>query len=86
MNDPGIPTNLEKLQEELRQRLRGQARELRVVGYPGHVLLEGIAATYYAKQLAQHIVLHVLGETVLVNRIDVQRTTAPPNCDETREA
>ena len=82
MNDSGNPANLEKVQEELRQRLRGQARELRVVANNGHVLLEGIAATYYAKQLAQHIVLAVLGGTVLVNRIDVQRTAAMLDCDE----
>jgi hypothetical protein len=82
MSDPGRLCDLERVQQELWQRLRGQVRELRVVANGDHVLLEGIAATYYAKQLAQHFLLGVLGDTLLVNRIDVQRLSAPDCGDE----
>jgi osmotically-inducible protein OsmY len=82
MSDTGTPTDLEKLQEHVRQRLRSQVRELHVILHEGHVLLRGVAVSYYAKQLAQHLVLRVLGQTPLLNRIDVCREAVAPQRDE----
>jgi hypothetical protein len=79
MNGTMEPTNLEKVQEQLRQRLRGQLREVRVFAHEGHVQLEGVAVSYYAKQLAQHLVLRELGQPRLVNRIAVERLAPPPD-------
>jgi len=82
MQGPRERTNLEQVQEQLLQRLRGRLRQVRVFAHDGHVLLEGIAVSYHAKQLAQHFVLSVLGKTALVNRIDVQRLPPPPSLAE----
>jgi hypothetical protein len=84
MSDTDPPTDLEKLQEHLRQRLRSQVRELHVVRHEGHVLLRGVAISYYGKQLAQHLALQELGQTQtpLLNRIDVCREAPVPQRDE----
>ncbi len=82
MSDPGATTDLEKLQEILRHRLRSQVRELHVVPHEGHVVLRGVAISYYGKQLAQHLVLRALGQTPLLNRIDVRREALLPPHDE----
>ncbi len=73
----GAPTDLEKLQEHLRQRLRSQVRGLHVAREGDRVLLRGVAVSYYGKQLAQHLALLVLGPTLLLNRIDVCREPPP---------
>jgi hypothetical protein len=78
MSDPSSSTDLEKLQEQLRQQLRSRVRELRLTLHQGHVLVQGIATSYYAKQLAQHLVLRSLVKTPLVNRIDVEPPTWTP--------
>jgi hypothetical protein len=67
----------EKLQEQLQHRLRGQVRDLRLIAHEGHVLLEGTARSYYAKQMAQEMVLAELGKLAVVNRIDVQPSVLP---------
>jgi hypothetical protein len=77
MSDTGTSTDLETLQELLRQRLRSQVRELHVIPHEGHLLLRGVAISYYAKQMAQHLVLRALGQTPLLNHIDVRREAAP---------
>ena len=51
---------------------RGHVRDLRVVVLEGGVILEGRAATFYAKQLAQHVVTKVLGLSLRANRIEVE--------------
>jgi hypothetical protein len=83
MNDIEAPGELEQLQEDLRWRLRGRVRELRLALHEGAVLLQGQATCYYAKQLAQHFVLRMLGRTPLVNHIDV---TPPPPAPEPGDA
>jgi hypothetical protein len=76
MSDPATPEDLEGVQENMRQQLRSLVRELRLAVSEGQVLLQGIAVSYYAKQLAQHLALRLLGPAPLVNRIDV-RYAAP---------
>jgi hypothetical protein len=58
--------------EEVRGRLGGRVRNLRVLLREGSVVLLGKASTYHAKQLAQHFVQKSLGVTLLVNEIEVQ--------------
>jgi hypothetical protein len=82
MTDTGATADLEKLQALLRQRLCSQVRELHVILHEGHVLLRGVAVSYYGKQLAQHLALRVLGPTRLLNRIDVRRETPTQEPDE----
>jgi hypothetical protein len=83
MSDRGASTDLVKLQEFLRHELRSQVRELHVVQDEGRILLRGVAISYYAKQLAQHLTLRVLGPTLLLNRIDVRREAPVPPSDDT---
>jgi hypothetical protein len=62
------------LETLVRERLAGRAhvRDLRVVVREQGLVLEGRAATFYAKQLAQHEAMLVTGLPLLANRIEVQ--------------
>lgn len=68
------PATTEPLEALVRRWLAGRAhvRDLRVVVLEDGVILEGRAATFYAKQLAQHAVTKVLGLPLRANRIEVQ--------------
>jgi hypothetical protein len=83
MSDTDPPTELERLRELLRQQLRSRVREVAVDLHEGRILLRGVAVSYYAKQLAQHLALRVLGPIALLNRIDVRREAPAPQSDET---
>lgn len=72
---------LQQVQELLYQRLRGQVRELRVTVRDTNIVLQGIAASYYAKQVAQTLVLDFLGVVALANEIEVQRLVRPADSD-----
>lgn len=63
-----------QLETLVRERLAGRAhvRDLRVILLNEGLVLEGRAATYYAKQLAQHAAMVVTGLPLLANRIEVQ--------------
>jgi hypothetical protein len=73
MSDTITPANLDALQGLLQCRLRGMVRDVRVVLRTGQVVVQGIAGSYYAKQLAQHLALRELATAALVNEIDVRR-------------
>lgn len=62
------------LEALVREHLAGRAhvRNLRVVIVEQGVVLEGQAACYYAKQLAQHAAMAVTGLPLLANRIEVR--------------
>jgi hypothetical protein len=55
----------------LQQRWGRQVRHLRVELEDGGLVLHGWAATYYAKQLAQHAAAEVAGLPVHTNAIEV---------------
>jgi hypothetical protein len=55
----------------LQQRWGRQVRHLRVELEDGGLVLHGCAATYYAKQLAQHAAAEVVGMPVHTNAIEV---------------
>jgi hypothetical protein len=67
--------NVQQIQELLHQRLHGQVLDLRVLFRETQIVLQGIAATYHAKQVAQHVVFNVLGAIALVNEIEVHPMT-----------
>ena len=68
------PADTEPLEALVRERLAGRAHVsgLRVVVREQGLVLEGRAATFYAKQLAQHVAMVVTGLPLLVNRIEVE--------------
>lgn len=68
------PADTALLEALVRQRLAGRVhvRDLRVVVQELGLVLEGRAATFYAKQLAQHEAMLVTGLPLLANRIEVQ--------------
>ena len=77
---------LEQAQELLQRRLHGQARDLRVLLRETQVVLQGWAASYYAKQVAQQLMLDALGAIALVNEIEVRRLVRLPRSDQEQTA
>lgn len=75
------PLSLEQVQDLLHDRLRGQVRDCRLVLRETKIVLQGIAASYYAKQVAQHLVFNRLGAVTLVNEIEVRRIVHQPDSD-----
>jgi hypothetical protein len=53
------------------QRLGAQVRDLRIVINEQGVRLRGRTETYYAKQLAQHVVMEATDVPILANEIEV---------------
>lgn len=72
MNDHNFQDKLVGLQGLLQCQLRGRLFHVRVLQRDGHIALQGVATSYYAKQLAQHLALNTLQSAVLVNEIEVQ--------------
>ncbi len=69
------PDELERLAEVIGRRLAGRARDLRLSRRDGGLVLKGRAGCYYAKQLAQHEVLKATRTPLLINEIEVLRST-----------
>ena len=55
----------------VQRRLGSRVRDLRVMVRPDGIVLQGRAATYHAKQLAQHAAMEVLRRPILANDIEV---------------
>lgn len=68
------PAETEPLESLVRKWLAGRAHvyDIRVSVQEQGVVLEGRAASYYAKQLAQHAALVVSGLPLRANRIEVR--------------
>lgn len=58
-------------EKHLQDQLRGRIHKLRVIKTSEGVVLLGYAATYYAKQLAQHNVLKAFPLPLVANKIEV---------------
>ena len=56
-----------RVQDELGNRIR----HLQIVAQADGFILRGRATTYYAKQLAQHVVMRLTSRRVLANEIEV---------------
>jgi hypothetical protein len=65
--EPGI----EQLEAQLQGQLRGRVREFRLLIWTDGLVLRGFARTYYAKQLAQHVVMTHTRLPILANEIEV---------------
>ena len=63
--------NETRLESLLQARLGSRVRQLRVVYRNDGVILQGSARTYYAKQLAQHLVMEITKLLILANEIEV---------------
>lgn len=58
----------DRLQQQLSRRFRG----LHVERMEGGLVLKGRVRTYYAKQVAQHLVMQLTDLPILANEIEVQ--------------
>ena len=58
----------------VRRRLNGQLRNFGVRVQDGGLTLQGCATTFYAKQLAQHIVMECSEMPIRANEIEVGAT------------
>jgi hypothetical protein len=67
----------EQAEAVLRQRLRGQGRELRLLIREAGVVLQGQVVSYYAKQMAQEITHQLTGLPITANEIEVCMATSP---------
>jgi hypothetical protein len=63
--------DLQRIQANLQQRLSGRVRELSLTRTVDRIVLRGLTETYYAKQLAQTIVLEHVGPFRIENEINV---------------
>ena len=64
-------TEQERLEGLMQRRLGSRVRNLRVHLQPSGLVLQGRAATYYAKQLAQHAVMQATDLPIRANDIEV---------------
>ena len=75
MSPPSIATPISSQKEQvetlIQRRVGGRIRDLRVLVRPDGVILQGRAATYHAKQVAQHAVMDLAGLPILANDIEV---------------
>jgi hypothetical protein len=67
-----ITPHPEQLDVLVLRRLGGRVRDLRLIVRPGGVILQGRAATYHVKQLAQHAAMELTHLPVLANDIEVR--------------
>ncbi len=69
--DHGPSEKETQLETLLQARLGSRVRHVRVVCRNNGVILQGSAHTYYAKQLAQHLVMEITDLPILANEIKV---------------
>jgi hypothetical protein len=60
-----------ELEAHVQSRLGGQVRDFGLVVTDKGLILRGHAHTYYAKQLAQHVVMEATRLPILANEIEV---------------
>ena len=68
---PILLTKEEHLEALLQGRMGNQVRGLRVRLHAAGLVIQGRAATYHAKQLAQHAAMELAGVPILANDIEV---------------
>ena len=66
---------LEVLEAAIRRRLGSRVRDFRLLVITEGLILLGQAATYHAKQLAQHAVMEATTATIVSNEIEVYQRT-----------
>jgi hypothetical protein len=60
-----------QLEVHAQNQLNGRVRNLRLVVRDNGLILQGQAHTYYAKQLAQHVVMELTWLPIRTNEIEV---------------
>jgi hypothetical protein len=70
--DPSTPAGLDRLAEIVLRRLSGRVRHLYLCLQGGGLVIRGLAATYYAKQLVQHAVMAATAVPILANEVEVR--------------
>jgi hypothetical protein len=72
MSGNSAPTvSTEQVEALVKQKLQGRAWDIRLIIEDGGVILQGRARTYYAKQLAQHVVMEFIQLPIRANQIEV---------------
>jgi hypothetical protein len=66
-----ISSREERLESLIERRMGNRIRDLRVVVRETGLILQGRAATYHAKQLAQHVLMELATVPILSNEIEV---------------
>jgi len=61
---------LERIEEDMRRRLAGRVRDLRLILRDDGLVMRGCVRTYYSKQLAQHAIME-LTKLPIRNEIEV---------------
>ncbi len=67
----GSLMDIQQLEARVQSRLHGRVRSLRLQLRDTGLVLEGQAATYHAKQIAQHAVMQFSELPILANDIEV---------------
>jgi hypothetical protein len=62
----------EQLESLMQRRLGNRVRDLHILVRADGVILKGRAATYHAKQLAQHAAMELANLPILANDIEVR--------------
>ena len=70
--DDKTPERETRLETHIQARLGSHARHIRVMYRNSGVVLQGRTRTYYAKQLAQHLVMEITNLPILANEIEVR--------------
>ena len=66
---PGVlAEDVEKLELHLQTQLNGRVRDVRLQACDNGLIIRGWAMTYYAKQLAQHIVMETTSTPIVAIR------------------
>jgi hypothetical protein len=68
--DPVLPSD-EQLESLVQRRIGNRVRDLRIIVRANGLILKGRAATYHAKQLAQHAAMELGTLPILANDIEV---------------
>ena len=76
VNVPSKMTS-EEAEALLKQRLGSRVVGLRVLFHEAGIALQGMAYSYYDKQLAQHTAMRILGLPIVANEIEVRLNVRP---------
>jgi hypothetical protein len=68
---PLAPKSVEELENRLQASLSGRVRNLRILLHGSGIVVRGFAHTYYAKQIAQHVIMRETTIPILANDIEV---------------
>ena len=62
-----------ELEHQILERIAGRVQRFRLIRQDGHLILEGTAKSFHAKQLATHAALELAPDLEFVNAIQVHR-------------